>query len=67
MFDCIISSPSYSELIQDNLWRIELWHGGNIQDNGLVWHLWFDPTLSVQELTQYHGRSDNTIDLSTHE
>ena len=48
MFDGIISSPSYIALIQDNLWRIKPCHIGNIQYNGLVWHLWFDPTLSVQ-------------------
>ena len=38
MFHGMIS-PGYSELIQDNLWRINPWHRGNIQDNGLVWHL----------------------------
>ena len=44
VFDGILSCPSYSELIQNNLWRIEPWHWDNIQDNGLVWHLWFDST-----------------------
>ena len=39
MFDGIISSPRYSELIQDNLWRIKPWHRGNIKVNGLVWYL----------------------------
>ena len=54
---------SCSELIHENLWRIKPWHRGNIQDNGLVWTFWFDRTLSVQQLTQYRDRTDNTIDL----
>ena len=45
----IISPLSCSEFIQNNLWYIEVRHRGNIQDNSLAWHLWFDPTLDVSQ------------------
>ena len=48
MFGGIISSPSYSDLIQENIWRLNRSIKGNIQDNVLVWHIWFDPTLRSQ-------------------
>ena len=56
-----ISSPGNSELIQDNLWRIKPWHRGNIQDNSLVWHLWFDPTQSVQHNTPVISQVENKL------
>ena len=61
MFHGMISFPGYSELIQDNVWRIKPWHRGNIQDNGLVWHLWFHPTLSVQHKTPVISRIENKL------
>ena len=59
MFDCTISSPSYSELIQDHLWCIKPWHRGNIQD--LVWHLWFDPKVSNKSLSTVAGQTTQQI------
>ena len=58
-----VLSPNYSKFIQENLWRIKPWHRGTIQDNGLVWHLWFDPTFlkypkthSVPQQDSQHNR-----------